>query len=208
MPNPTTQTKKKPTGYCECCKQRYDNLKQHLTSAQHETFEKNQSNFKELDEFVNGKLNFQFFLNKHNLNMSGDGKSPNAVSRVATTDSTSESRLTRTRRDDEFYSNEENVNLDELREFAKTFRKNRQALGFTQTDVVEALVDTELAKEANCTEATISRFEKLDITPRSGAKMRPVLETWLNNTKLKFGDRWCFILQSFYWDKYRLKHAE
>lgn len=28
VPNPNLPAKKKPTGYCECCKLRYDNLKQ------------------------------------------------------------------------------------------------------------------------------------------------------------------------------------
>ena len=34
----------------------------HLTSAQHENFERNPANFKEIDEFVNDRLNFQKFL--------------------------------------------------------------------------------------------------------------------------------------------------
>ncbi len=76
---------KKKTGYCECCKQRYDNLKQvifvqyywisrynidnfffqkHITSAQHENFEKNLENFKEIDQLINSELNFENFLSK------------------------------------------------------------------------------------------------------------------------------------------------
>lgn len=58
--------KKKTTGYCECCKQRYENLNQHLNSAQHDTFERNQSNFKEIDIYINGILNFKQFLGKRN----------------------------------------------------------------------------------------------------------------------------------------------
>ncbi len=58
----TNASKRKPTGYCECCKQRYDNLKQHLTSVTHENFDKNSSNFKELDEYIDGVLNFDNFL--------------------------------------------------------------------------------------------------------------------------------------------------
>ena len=54
--------KRKLGGYCECCKLRYDNLKQHLTSLQHENFEKNQTNFKELDAYINDTLNFQGFF--------------------------------------------------------------------------------------------------------------------------------------------------
>ena len=171
VPNPSMQNKKKPTGYCECCKQRYDNLKQHLTSAQHENFEKNQSNFKELDEFINGALNFQSFLNNFNLNMAPPKATP-----VLPNEDVNES------------ASNENVNLDEIKEFAKTFKKTRQALGFSQSQVIDA-VSGELKEVAICTEATISRFERLDITPRSGAKIRPVLEKWLNNTELKFGNR-------------------
>jgi len=54
--------KRKLGGYCECCKLRYDNLKQHLTSLQHENFEKNQTNFKELDAYINDTLNFQGYF--------------------------------------------------------------------------------------------------------------------------------------------------
>ena len=61
---PTTTVKRKIGGYCECCKMRYENLKQHLTSLQHENFEKNQTNFKELDSYINATLSFENFLNK------------------------------------------------------------------------------------------------------------------------------------------------
>lgn len=58
------QPKKKTGGYCECCKQRFDNLKQHLTSLVHENFERNQINFKEIDVFCDGDLNFENFFKK------------------------------------------------------------------------------------------------------------------------------------------------
>ncbi len=173
--NPTTLNKKKPTGYCECCKQRYENLKQHLTSAQHENFEKNQTNFKELDEFINGDLNFQKYLIKNNLNM----KKPT----------------------DENDTNE-NVNLEELKEFAKTFKKNRQALGYTQSEVIESLAKGDLVKEGLYTGEAIGKFERLDITPKSGAKIRPILEKWLYNTQLNFGNRYLnfkTIITFFIW---------
>ncbi len=38
-------------------------------------------------------------------------------------------------------------------------------------------------------ESALNRFEQLDITPRSAARMKPVLERWLNDATLKFGDR-------------------
>ena len=55
--------KRKLAGYCECCKLRYDNLKQHLTSLQHENFEKNLTNFKDLDTYINESLNFNKYFN-------------------------------------------------------------------------------------------------------------------------------------------------
>jgi class 6 POU domain transcription factor len=59
-------------------------------------------------------------------------------------------------------------------------------LGIGQTQIVN-----ELKAETNnlINETTLSRFEKLDITPRSGAKMKPVLDRWINETELKFADR-------------------
>ena len=33
-----------------------------MTSAQHDNFDKNLSNFKEIDEFINGSLNFKAFI--------------------------------------------------------------------------------------------------------------------------------------------------
>lgn len=87
------QTKRKAVGYCECCKQKFDNLKQvcltlsvffiklwilinvffflnyeqHLSSAQHENFDRNMNNFKEIDKFIDCELNFRNFLGKFYL---------------------------------------------------------------------------------------------------------------------------------------------
>ncbi|XP_070623498.1 POU domain, class 6, transcription factor 2 isoform X1 [Erythrolamprus reginae] len=104
------------------------------------------------------------------------------------------------------------VNLEEIREFAKTFKIRRLSLGLTQTQVGQALSATEgpaysqsaicrhtilrshffLPQEAQ--ENTIAssltaklnpgllypaRFEKLDITPKSAKKIKPVLERWM-----------------------------
>jgi len=76
--------------------------------------------------------------------------------------------------------------IDETKEFAKEFNKTRQSLGISQAQVVSAL---NTYQEPVFDESALNRFEQLDITPRSAARMKPVLERWLNDTALKFGDR-------------------
>ncbi|MEQ2211805.1 hypothetical protein XENOCAPTIV_016846 [Xenoophorus captivus] len=68
-------------------------------------------------------------------------------------------------------SSEEGINLEEIREFAKNFKIRRLSLGLTQTQVGQALTATE--------GPAYSQFEKLDITPKSAQKLKPVLEKWL-----------------------------
>lgn len=156
----TANTKRKPTGYCECCKQRYDNLKQHLTSVSHENFDRNVNNFKEIDDLANGVLNFKNFLIKNNLDNFSEKPEPEMP--------------------------KSNVDIEETKEFAKKFNQKRQSLGISQTQVIQALNSY---KEPVYDESALLRFERLDITPRSAAKMKPALEKWLNDTELKFGDR-------------------
>ncbi|RNA06659.1 POU class transcription factor 1 isoform X4 [Brachionus plicatilis] len=152
--------KKKSTGYCECCKQRYENLKQHLTSAQHDTFERNQANFKEIDIYINGILNFKKFLITNDLLAEESGEE----------------------------NKEQNCcDMDEMRQFARNFVEKKSSLGISKNQIKEAL-NAEF-KDPILTETAISKFERLDITPRSSAKVRPVLEKLINDSKLKFGDR-------------------
>ncbi|XP_061128529.1 POU domain, class 6, transcription factor 1 isoform X1 [Syngnathus typhle] len=73
-------------------------------------------------------------------------------------------------------SNEEGINLEEIREFAKNFKIRRLSLGLTQTQVGQALTATEGPAYS---QSAICRFEKLDITPKSAQKLKPVLEKWL-----------------------------
>ncbi|XP_070623499.1 POU domain, class 6, transcription factor 2 isoform X2 [Erythrolamprus reginae] len=68
------------------------------------------------------------------------------------------------------------VNLEEIREFAKTFKIRRLSLGLTQTQVGQALSATEGPAYS---QSAICRFEKLDITPKSAKKIKPVLERWM-----------------------------
>jgi POU domain transcription factor, class 6 len=76
--------------------------------------------------------------------------------------------------------------LDEIREFAKAFKLRRLALGLTQTQVGQALSAT---KGPAYSQSAICRFEKLDITPKSAAKIKPVLEKWMQEAELKYADR-------------------
>jgi class 6 POU domain transcription factor len=87
------------------------------------------------------------------------------------------------------------VNLDEIREFAKAFKLRRLALGLTQTQVGQALSAT---KGPAYSQSAICRFEKLDITPKSAAKIKPVLEKWMQEAELKYADRLGLIKFSTY----------
>ncbi|XP_030822880.1 POU domain, class 6, transcription factor 1 [Camarhynchus parvulus] len=70
---------------------------------------------------------------------------------------------------------EDGINLEEIREFAKNFKLRRLSLGLTQTQVGQALTATEGPAYS---QSAICRFEKLDITPKSG-----VLEKWLREAE-------------------------
>jgi class 6 POU domain transcription factor len=78
------------------------------------------------------------------------------------------------------------VNLDEIREFAKAFKLRRLALGLTQTQVGQAMSAT---KGPAYSQSAICRFEKLDITPKSASKIKPVLEKWMQEAELKYAHR-------------------
>lgn len=78
------------------------------------------------------------------------------------------------------------INLDEIKKFAKAFKLRRLALGLTQTQVGQALSVT---RGPAYSQSAICRFEKLDITPKSASKIKPVLEKWMHEAELKYGDR-------------------
>ncbi|NXX41902.1 PO6F1 factor, partial [Tricholaema leucomelas] len=79
-------------------------------------------------------------------------------------------------------SEEDGINLEEIREFAKNFKIRRLSLGLTQTQVGQALTATEGPAYS---QSAICRFEKLDITPKSAQKLKPVLEKWLSEAELR-----------------------
>lgn len=78
------------------------------------------------------------------------------------------------------------INLEEIKNFAKAFKLRRLALGLTQTQVGQALSVT---RGPAYSQSAICRFEKLDITPKSASKIKPVLEKWMQEAELKYGDR-------------------
>ncbi|XP_012811789.1 POU domain, class 6, transcription factor 1 isoform X3 [Xenopus tropicalis] len=77
---------------------------------------------------------------------------------------------------------DDGINLEEIREFAKEFKIRRLSLGLTQTQVGQALTATEGPAYS---QSAICRFEKLDITPKSAQKLKPVLEKWLNEAEMR-----------------------
>ncbi|KAL7014220.1 hypothetical protein ACKWTF_015809 [Chironomus riparius] len=72
------------------------------------------------------------------------------------------------------------IDLDEINEFAQAFKLQRLSLGLTQTQVGQALSVTEGPAYS---QSAICRFEKLDITPKSAQKIKPVLEQWMKEAK-------------------------
>ncbi|XP_032691666.1 POU domain, class 6, transcription factor 2 isoform X6 [Odontomachus brunneus] len=91
------------------------------------------------------------------------------------------------------------INLDEIKEFAKVFKLRRLSLGLTQTQVGQALSVTEgpaYSQSAICSALATqmyaasqiasqqqATFEKLDITPKSAQKIKPVLERWMKEAE-------------------------
>ncbi|KAF5405595.1 hypothetical protein PHET_00884 [Paragonimus heterotremus] len=76
------------------------------------------------------------------------------------------------------------VELNEICEFARYFKLRRLTLGLTQTQVGTALN----AKEGPAySQSAICRFEKLDVTAKSAKRMKPVLEQWLSETEAIHG---------------------
>ncbi|XP_028981760.1 POU domain, class 6, transcription factor 1 isoform X2 [Diachasma alloeum] len=75
------------------------------------------------------------------------------------------------------------INLDEIKEFAKAFKIRRLSLGLTQTQVGQSLSVTEGPAYS---QSAICRFEKLDITPKSAQKIKPVLARWMKEAEERY----------------------
>ncbi|XP_076679622.1 POU-domain protein pdm3 isoform X2 [Andrena cerasifolii] len=96
------------------------------------------------------------------------------------------------------------INLDEMKEFSKVFKVCRLSLGLTQTQVGQSLSVTEgpaYSQSAICSALATqmyaasqiasqqqATFEKLDITPKSAQKIKPVLERWMKEAEENVSD--------------------
>ncbi|XP_063812812.1 POU domain, class 2, transcription factor 1 isoform X3 [Pseudophryne corroboree] len=78
---------------------------------------------------------------------------------------------------------EEPSDLEELEQFAKTFKQRRIKLGFTQGDVGLAMGKL---YGNDFSQTTISRFEALNLSFKNMCKLKPLLEKWLNDADLSF----------------------
>jgi len=73
-------------------------------------------------------------------------------------------------------SPEETMDLEELEQFAKTFKQRRIKLGFTQGDVGLAMGKL---YGNDFSQTTISRFEALNLSFKNMCKLKPLLQKWL-----------------------------
>ncbi|XP_029307567.1 POU domain, class 2, transcription factor 2 isoform X4 [Cottoperca gobio] len=71
---------------------------------------------------------------------------------------------------------EEPSDLEELEQFARTFKQRRIKLGFTQGDVGLAMGKL---YGNDFSQTTISRFEALNLSFKNMCKLKPLLEKWL-----------------------------
>uniref|UniRef100_A0A915CJV0 POU domain protein n=6 Tax=Parascaris univalens TaxID=6257 RepID=A0A915CJV0_PARUN len=71
---------------------------------------------------------------------------------------------------------EDRIDLEELENFAQTFKKQRIKFGFTQGDVGMALGRR---YGTDFSQTTISRFEALNLSFKNMCKLRPLLKEWL-----------------------------
>ncbi|XP_035266084.1 POU domain, class 2, transcription factor 1-like isoform X9 [Anguilla anguilla] len=75
---------------------------------------------------------------------------------------------------------EEPSDLEELEQFAKTFKQRRIKLGFTQGDVGLAMGKL---YGNDFSQTTISRFEALNLSFKNMCKLKPLLEKWLGDAE-------------------------
>lgn len=73
---------------------------------------------------------------------------------------------------------EENIDLEELEQFAKSFKRRRIELGFTQGDVGLAMGKL---YGNDFSQTTISRFEALNLSFKNMCKLKPLLQKWLDD---------------------------
>ncbi|MCL4144849.1 UNVERIFIED_CONTAM: hypothetical protein GTU68_036640 [Idotea baltica] len=80
---------------------------------------------------------------------------------------------------------EEPTDLEELEQFAKTFKQRRIKLGFTQGDVGLAMGKL---YGNDFSQTTISRFEALNLSFKNMCKLKPLLQKWLEDADKTLSD--------------------
>ncbi|CAH0386110.1 unnamed protein product [Bemisia tabaci] len=73
---------------------------------------------------------------------------------------------------------DDTTDLEELEQFAKTFKQRRIKLGFTQGDVGLAMGKL---YGNDFSQTTISRFEALNLSFKNMCKLKPLLQKWLSD---------------------------
>lgn len=72
------------------------------------------------------------------------------------------------------------VEVKDLEEFAQTFKHRRIKLGYTQTNVGQALAEVH---GTDFSQTTICRFENLQLSYKNAQKLKPILEKWLEEAE-------------------------
>ena len=67
-----------------------------------------------------------------------------------------------------------------LEEFAHSFKQRRIKLGYTQTNVGQALAEVQ---GTDFSQTTICRFENLQLSYKNAQKLKPILEKWLEEAE-------------------------
>jgi len=70
--------------------------------------------------------------------------------------------------------------VKELEEFAANFKMRRIKLGYTQTNVGQALAEVH---GTDFSQTTICRFENLQLSYKNAQKLKPILEKWLEEAE-------------------------
>ncbi|XP_070403593.1 POU domain, class 2, transcription factor 2 isoform X2 [Nothobranchius furzeri] len=113
---------------------------------------------------------------------SGSGGAVTSVGATSASGSTMSSSLTSslTPSGQGGHMTEEPSDLEELEQFARTFKQRRIKLGFTQGDVGVAMGKL---YGNDFSQTTISRFEALNLSFKNMCKLKPLLEKWLSDAE-------------------------
>ena len=74
----------------------------------------------------------------------------------------------------------DSAEVKELEEFAAGFKQRRIKLGYTQTNVGQALAEVQ---GTDFSQTTICRFENLQLSFKNAQKLKPILEKWLEEAE-------------------------